>query len=83
MTKATSRIPQTQKKRSILKLVFFSRAFMRQHLIAQMDAYEAGGGYFFWTAKTENNVGPEWDFLFLLENGIAPANLCERETYCL
>ena len=55
---------------------------MRQHLIAQMDAYEAGGGYFFWTAKTENNVGPEWDFLFLLENGIAPANLCERETYC-
>ena len=49
---------------------------------AQMDAYEAGAGYFFWTFKTENNCAPQWDFLFLLENGIAPANLCERESVC-
>ncbi len=58
--------------------------FHRQFMLAQMDAYEFGGnGYFYWTAKTENNCAPEWDYLFLLENGIAPANLCERETYCV
>ena len=41
-----------------------------------------GVGWFFWTAKTEENCAPEWDFLFLLEQGIAPANLCERQSYC-
>ena len=41
-----------------------------------------GIGWFFWTAKTEENCAPEWDFLFLLEQGIAPANLCERQRYC-
>ena len=47
-----------------------------------MDAYEQGDGYFFWTAKTEDNCAPEWDYLFLLQNGIAPPNLCERDVYC-
>ena len=58
------------------------KQFMRDYMGAQMDAYEAGNGWFFWTAKTENNCGPEWDYLFLLRNGIAPANLCERPRVC-
>jgi glucan 1,3-beta-glucosidase len=58
------------------------RDFLRQYMVAQMDAFEAADGWFFWTAKTENNCGPEWDYLLLLQNGIAPQNLCERETYC-
>ncbi len=37
---------------------------------------------FFWTAKTENNCAPEWDYLFLLQNGVVPQNLCQRETFC-
>ena len=41
-----------------------------------------GIGWFFWTAKTEENCAPEWDFLFLLEQGIAPADLCQRDRYC-
>ena len=41
-----------------------------------------GIGWFFWTAKTEDNCAPEWDFLFLLEQGIAPADLCQRDHYC-
>ena len=35
-----------------------------------------------WTGKTENNSGPEWDFIFLAENGIIPEDLCNRPTYC-
>ena len=31
-----------------------------------------------WTGKTENNSGPEWDFIFLTENGIIPEDLCNR-----
>ena len=37
---------------------------------------------FFWTAKTENNCAPEWDYLYLLQNGIVPQNLCQRDTFC-
>ncbi len=60
------------------------KEFLRQFMLAQMDSAELGGnGFFFWTAKTENNCAPEWDYLFLLDNGIVPANLCERETYCV
>ena len=58
------------------------KEFLGQYMGAQMDAYEAGNGWFFWTAKTENNCAPEWDYLFLLQNGIAPPNLCERERIC-
>ena len=58
------------------------KQFLRDYMLAQMDAYEAGSGWFFWTGKTENNCAPEWDYLFLLRNGIAPTNLCERNTVC-
>lgn len=58
------------------------KAFLADFMLAQMDAYEQGDGYFFWTAKTEDSCAPEWDYLFLLRNGIAPADLCNRDTYC-
>jgi len=61
------------------------KQFLREYLIAQMDAYEYGihgAGWFMWTMKTEDQCAPEWDFIFLLDNGIAPENLCERPTYC-
>lgn len=60
----------------------YQKDFMRDYMAAQMDAGEAGDGWFFWTAKTENNCAPEWDYLFLVQNGIAPQNLCERPRYC-
>ena len=61
------------------------KAFLKDYFIAQIDGYEkgeTGNGWFFWTAKTENTCAPEWDFLWLLENGLVPSNLCERPTYC-
>ncbi|TRY71084.1 hypothetical protein TCAL_17391 [Tigriopus californicus] len=58
------------------------KGFLRNFMAAQMDSYEAGDGYFFWTAKSEDNCAPAWDFLFLLEQGIAPQNLCERPRIC-
>ena len=73
---------------SILFLSDFStytdeyKDFLRTFMLAQMDSHEAGAGYFFWTAKTENNCAPEWDLIFLIQNGIAPANFCTRDTYC-
>ena len=53
--------------------------------MAQIDGYEKGDngrGWFMWTGKTESNSGPEWDFIFLTENGIIPEDLCNRPTYC-
>ena len=58
------------------------KQFLQDYMLAQMDAFEAVNGLFFWTAKTEDNSGPEWDYLFLLRKGIAPRNLCERRRVC-
>lgn len=58
------------------------KQFLRDFFLAQLDSAEAGKGFFFWTAHTENNCAPEWDLVFLIENGIAPSNFCDRETYC-
>jgi len=59
--------------------------FLRSYFIAQIDAFEYGdngAGWFMWTMKTEGNCAPEWDFIFLLEQGVIPGDLCNRETYC-
>merc|ERR1712168_449170 len=59
--------------------------FLRRYFIAQVDAFEEGemgAGWFMWTMKTEGNCAPEWDFIFLLEQGVIPENLCERESVC-
>ena len=58
---------------------------LKSFFLAQIDGYEKGDngrGWFMWTGKTENNSGPEWDFIFLTENGIIPEDLCNRPTYC-
>jgi len=59
--------------------------FLKNYFLSQIDGYEygfTGAGWFFWTAKTENNCAPEWDYLFLLANGIVPQDLCTRNKYC-
>jgi len=61
------------------------KEFLGQYFLAQIDAFEYGAngvGWFMWTMKTENNCAPEWDFIFLLEHGIIPADLCNREKFC-
>merc|ERR1711936_175875 len=63
----------------------YYKDFLGQYFLAQIDAYEYGengAGWFMWTMKTENNCAPEWDFIFLLEKGVIPPNLCQRETVC-
>lgn len=56
--------------------------FLQNYMLMQMEAYESGPGWFFWTAKTEESCAPEWDYLFLLKNGIAPQNLCKKSKIC-
>ena len=59
------------------------KEFLRDFMLSQIEAYESSVnsvGWFFWTAKTERHRAPEWDYLFLLENDIAPKDLCNRTT---
>jgi len=58
------------------------KEFMSNFFLAQIDSFEAGAGWFFWTGKTEGNSSPEWDYLFLLDQGVIPADLCNRRRYC-
>jgi glucan 1,3-beta-glucosidase len=69
---------------NLTKYIFYReyKEFLRKYMLVQMEAYEAGAGWFFWTAKTEDQSAPEWDYLFLLENGIAPKNMCKRTKIC-
>ena len=41
-----------------------------------------GAGWMMWTMKTEDHCAPEWDFMLLLDIGVVPENLCERQRYC-
>ena len=57
--------------------------FLKQYFLAQIDGFESGPrgkGWYFWTAKTENNSAAEWDFLLLIKEGILPNNLCARQS---
>lgn len=53
------------------------RTGVRKYIEAQMDAYEKGAGWIFWTWKTENAI--EWDFSRLLAAGFVPLPLSDRE----
>ena len=45
---------------------------------AQLDAYERGVGWIFWTWKTEAGA-PEWEMRDLIHNGVFPQPLTERQ----
>ena len=62
--------------------VFTSSDLPQQFMLAQLDSAEAGKGFFFWTAKTEDWCAPEWDLLWLIGAGIAPSDFCDRPTFC-
>jgi len=59
--------------------------FLKSYFLAQTDCFEYGAngaGWFFWTMKTEDQCAPEWDFIFLLEKGIIPNDLCNKGHHC-
>lgn len=45
---------------------------------AQIDSFERGSGYFFWTWTTTNENAADWDYKRLLELGVVPQNPDER-----
>ncbi|KAI9847672.1 MAG: exo-1,3-beta-glucanase [Sclerophora amabilis] len=50
---------------------------LRHYVEAQLDAYEQGSGWIFWTWKTES--APEWHMKELLEEGLFPQPLTSRK----
>ena len=50
---------------------------IRHFIEAQLDAYERGTGWVFWTWKTES--APEWDMQDLLAEGVFPQPLTSRQ----
>lgn len=49
----------------------------RRYVEAQLDAYEQGAGWFFWTWKTEQG-SPQWDMRDMVNNGVFPQPLTDR-----
>ncbi|ANB12754.1 Exg1p [Sugiyamaella lignohabitans] len=49
----------------------------RRFIEAQMDAYDQGTGWIFWTFKTEQS--PEWDLRRLVDGGLFPQPLTDRQ----
>ncbi|KAJ2781827.1 hypothetical protein H4R18_002636 [Coemansia javaensis] len=47
-----------------------TRIFFRQFAEAQMDAYEAGSGWFFWNFRTED--ADDWNYIKLATHGLIP-----------
>jgi len=58
------------------------KAFLATYARAQMDAFEASNGWFFWNFRTEDGHAPEWDYLVGLEHGWMPQNAGIREPFC-
>ncbi|KAI8335875.1 glycoside hydrolase superfamily [Chlamydoabsidia padenii] len=56
--------------------------FLNTFVQHQMDAYESGVGWFFWTYKTEQHVNPHWDYSLAWEKGWAPKDVNQREFSC-
>jgi len=52
------------------------KANTRRYIEAQLDAYERGAGWFFWTWKTEGS--PEWEMRDLLAHDVFPQPLTAR-----
>ncbi|KAG0167021.1 hypothetical protein DFQ28_003389 [Apophysomyces sp. BC1034] len=58
------------------------KSFLRQFIERQMDAFEAGLGWFFWTYKTEDHANPHWDYLLGWEQGWVPHDANDRKYSC-
>lgn len=50
---------------------------IRSFIEAQLDAYDAHTGWFFWTWRTEG--APEWDMQALIAGGLFPQPLTDRQ----
>jgi glucan 1,3-beta-glucosidase len=59
------------------------KLFLATYARAQMDAFEASQGWFFWNFRTEDEHAPEWDYLAGLKHGWMPQNAGIREPFCL
>ncbi|SAM06115.1 hypothetical protein [Absidia glauca] len=58
------------------------KSFLNTFIQHQMDAYEAGVGWFFWTYKTEQHINPHWDYSLAWEQGFAPKDVNKRDFSC-
>ncbi|PHZ13704.1 beta-glucosidase 6 [Rhizopus microsporus ATCC 52813] len=58
------------------------KTFLLKFMQKQMDAYETGIGWFYWTYKTQDHVNPHWDYLLAWEQGFAPKDVNNREYSC-
>jgi len=56
------------------------KAFLRRYALAQMEAYESGVGWFFWTFKAER--APDWNYLLGVRQGWIPANFTHPPRGC-
>ncbi|KAI7866603.1 glycoside hydrolase superfamily [Spinellus fusiger] len=58
------------------------KSFLSSFVQHQMDAYESGVGWFFWTYKTEGHNNPHWDYLLGWEQGWIPSDPSNRNFSC-
>ncbi|KAI7887242.1 glycoside hydrolase [Lichtheimia hyalospora FSU 10163] len=58
------------------------KKFLHEFIERQMDAFEAGYGWFFWTYKTEEHINPHWDYLLGWEQGWIPKDVNQRTYSC-
>ncbi|KAK0388745.1 hypothetical protein NLU13_4988 [Sarocladium strictum] len=56
------------------------KVFLKTFAMAQMDAFEKGWGWFYWTWKTEN--APLWSYKHGIEGGFMPKKAYQREWSC-
>lgn len=56
------------------------KLFIKTWAVAQMDAFEKGWGWFYWTWKTES--APLWSYRHGLRGGFMPAKAYERDWDC-
>ncbi|EIM19471.1 glycoside hydrolase [Wallemia mellicola] len=54
------------------------RQFLRKYYEAQIDAFERGSGWFFWTWHTTGPNAADWSYKRMLELGIYPQDPADR-----
>ncbi|PSN75201.1 glycoside hydrolase [Corynespora cassiicola Philippines] len=56
------------------------KKFLYQFAVAQMESFEAGWGWFYWTWETEK--APQWSWKLGMKAGILPAKAYDRSWTC-